>query len=354
MKSTNSPAGLPGVPAVQVTRVAGIPRFQSSGILYSPMAKWVALNLFPGSFGRIKYEILNKKVANREGDFEPMAADVSHHQIESSVGSRVGFYLYPAAQPPRQVVIFCHGNIRPSWYMNKFLEQLSNHRQRVVVARDFVGYDSSSRVPNEDGALEIAAIANDLAVYDWVVGKYPDAEIIVGGRSIGTTGWANLLPKPKVKKAFGVVPFSHPAGAVYNAAVPGFASHIPFLKSLLRLVSRKACDRAFPTYSDDTIQTFGFSAAKTIDSFPPGQDGKEVMLLKAENDKLVPEGDAEILATKLQSLNIQTRIVTMKGGHNALPNHTENPNAEVELEAFLSSGLLSETGDTREILEGEM
>ncbi len=90
--------------------------------------------------------------------------------------------------------------------MNSFLERLSGNsrdengawlpenRKRVVIARDFVGYDLSAQVPNENGSLELASIASDQAVYEWAVDQYPGVEIILVGRSVGTMGWANLLP----------------------------------------------------------------------------------------------------------------------------------------------------------------
>jgi pimeloyl-ACP methyl ester carboxylesterase len=294
---------------------------------------------------------LNAKVTGGKGDYQPLPTDVNRHQIPSDE-SVVGFYVYPAKHNPRQVVIFCHGNIRSSLFLSKFCEQLSNGRERAVVARDFVGYDLSSPVPSHhDGALEIAAIANDLAVYKWVVDKYPDAEIIVGGRSIGTLGWVNLVPQDKVKKTFGFVPLADVAGPVTSVVVNKFASRIPPLlvalcRPLLRFVIgpllcliyvKPLCNKAFPTYSDGTIQTFGFSAAKTLKSYVPKVGRGKALLFEARNDKLVPHSHVEILAKKLQRLSIDTRVITMDGDHDALPYYDTNPAAATELEAFLSS-----------------
>jgi hypothetical protein len=331
---------LPDLPPLEVTRVSMQPRPGFSFLfLLQPLAQLVTSRLFPGNEGNIKYEYLNAKISEGMDGYESMSPDVGHRKIKTSLGSVVGFHVYPATHTPNEVVIFCHGNIRPSRYMNEFLEQLSGGRKRVVIARDFVGYDLSSRVPNEGGSLELAAIANDRAVYEWAVREYPDADIVAGGRSIGTMGWANLLSLPKVKGAFGIVPFADPAGVVTGLVLPRSLAWVPGLAAVLHALSGLACSQAFPIgcKSDDLpdIQTYGFSALRTIEALH-NPHGKKVLLLKASDDELVPSTDAENLANKLRKRSIETEILILEGGHRALPGDSANRNAQIHLESFLS------------------
>ncbi|HET6343696.1 MAG TPA: hypothetical protein VFH51_02140, partial [Myxococcota bacterium] len=295
------------------------------------MSRTIDAMLFPGNAGRMDYAYLDKKVADGARGYEPMSADVEHLAVETALGTRVGVHVYRASQPkPGQdpdVVIFNHGNVRPSRYMNDLLEQLAGNvrvegrwlpenRKRTVIARDFVGYDMSTAVVNENGAMEVASQVNDRAVYQWAVdqfGHQPTTRFFVGGRSIGTNGWVNELGGERVAKAFGFVPYAFPA-PLLRAGIVELARRVPVVGQVLAplvgalvgcLPLELATARAFPAGVRPsaphlhTLQTHGFTPATAIAACGESLAGKEVWLFPAERDELVPSDAVPELQARL-------------------------------------------------------
>lgn len=248
-----------------------------------------------------------------------------------------------------EVVIFSHGNIRPSRYMNDLLEQLAGNvrvkgawlpenRKRTIIARDFVGYDLSSKVENKDGGMELAAIANDRAVVQWAADRYathPNTEITVAGRSIGTGGWVNQLAHPRVTRAVGFVPFAEPAPLLQTFGVSlarkaGFPWPMPeTLGVLVGSVSIPAlvADLAFPRghtpaeLNREGLTTKGFALNEYIEAYGDTGllNGKNVWLFPASRDELVPAADAKILQKALENAGCSVHVETVEGTHTALP-----------------------------------
>ncbi|KAJ6436725.1 alpha/beta hydrolase family domain-containing protein [Purpureocillium lavendulum] len=253
------------------------------------------------------------------------------------MGTVVGLHVYPTVIEPlevKKVVLFFHGNTRSSRYMNAFLEELAGNRriegewvpknrERVVIARDFPGYDLSSQVPNANDSLETAATANDMAVYDWAIETYPKAKITVVGRSIGTLGWVNLLPLDHVTRAVAIVPFADPTELVLHVAISKisacYLNYIPGFMFALNKVLRAACDVAFPRGRQGNSRLVGFSPSSGIGTWEGGQT-KRMLFFTAAEDALVPFGDAELLARAAKSKGADVEaIICLPGGHAALP-----------------------------------
>ncbi|KAH0593135.1 hypothetical protein MHUMG1_09137 [Metarhizium humberi] len=293
---------------------------------------------------------LNEKITNHEDGFEPMSSDVRHYTLTTTLETSVGIHVYPANKPATQLVIFNHGNIRPSRYMNEILEKLTHDRTRVVIAVDFVGYDSSSRVPNKAGALEIASIINDTAAYQYATDEYPNVkEVIYCSRSLGNIGWTHCIHFPKVTKVVALMPF-----ADLSAVAGSFASSqvrrrifFPF-QSLAQYGASAVLGAVFPSvFPSDArvdgqpdVQTRGFSLVKTIDALAGPMEGKSVLLMKASDDELIPDGEAERLAAKLEEKGIKTKVMDLTGSHHALPWDEKNEgSAPKAMEEFFANGL---------------
>lgn len=303
----------------------------------------------PGTKGGINYARLNEKITNHEDGYEPMSSDVRHYTLTTTLETSVGIHVYPANKPATQLVIFNHGNIRPSRYVNEILEKLTHDRTRVVIAVDFVGYDSSSRVPNKAGALEIASIINDTAAYQYATDEYPNVkEVIYCGRSMGNIGWTHCIHFPKVTKVVALMPFAD-LSAVAGSFVSSKVRRIIFpFQSLAQYGASAALGAVFPSvFPSDArvdgqpdVQTRGFSLVKTIDALAGPMEGKSVLLMKASDDELVPDGEAERLAAKLEEKGIKTKVMDLTGSHQALPWDEKNKgSAPKAMEEFFANGL---------------
>lgn len=299
----------------------------------------------PGTKGGINYASLNEKITNHEDGYEPMSSDVRHYTLTTTLETSVGIHVYPANKPATQLVIFNHGNVRPSRYMNEILEKLTHDRTRVVIAVDFVGYDSSSRVPNKAGALEIASIINDTAAYQYATDEYPNVkEVIYCSRSLGNIGWTHCIHFPKVTKVVALMPFadlSAVVGSVVSSKVPRI--FFPF-QSLAQYGVSAVLGAVFPSDArvdgQPDVQTRGFSLVKTIDALAGPMEGKSVLLMKASDDELIPDGEAERLVAKLEEKGIKTKVMDLKGLHHALPWDEKNKDLAPEaMEEFLANGL---------------
>ncbi|KAG8428233.1 hypothetical protein J3459_005960 [Metarhizium acridum] len=243
--------------------------------------------------------------------------------LATPLGNLVGVHVYPAKGPVTQVVIANHGNVRPPRYMNRELEALTNGRTRVVIAVDFIGYDLSSRI-------------------------YPGAkEVIYFGRSVGNFGWGHCMQFPKVTKVVACVPFGD-LHTVVGRFVSLKAPQNSLVQSIVTAVQYISLGQilgaAFPSGSrvDDLpgAQTRGFSLASIVDALVGPMPGKSVLLMKASEDELIPDGEADRLAAKLEEKGIKTKVMALTGSHHALPWDEENKGfAPAAMEDFFANGL---------------
>ncbi|KPM43975.1 hypothetical protein AK830_g2641 [Neonectria ditissima] len=259
--------------------------------------------LFPGNAGDIDYERLGRRRAELQAE---------HFVITTKVGSKVGVHDYGGGEGDF-IVVLAHGNTRPTRYLKELIETLQSCNIRVV-GRDFVGYDASSQVPFADGALEVAAHANDEAVLDHLEEKHPNAKFILCGRSIGTFFWAGQLHRPSVVGAIGIVPFKRAATVIQN-----FVKTVVPWPIHLAIPVQTAVGEAFPKdfLSDEMpgFTTKGFS----IESFPPDVKGKRVTLFPASVDELVPHAEVDELEDMLEKGGCEVTTTWNEGDHRSLP-----------------------------------
>ncbi|KAI5465288.1 hypothetical protein BGZ63DRAFT_419873 [Mariannaea sp. PMI_226] len=305
----------PGVTNVKTCDDSG-KSFSSRALHWTlyPVTNLIHRLLFPGNAGYIDYERLGR---GRE--------DLPHqsYKIKTEIGTIVGLHEYRKENTRSNiVVVFAHGNTRPTRFMKDFISSLLECDIRMVIGRDFVGYDASSEVPCHNGALEIAAYTNDVAVLNKLSEKYPECEFILCGRSIGTFFWAGQLHHPKVIGAIGVVPFSGPESIIQHALgtrSPGFIR-----KGILILadgigLAQLLAEATFPHghFSPDLPEftSKGFE----LGQINPGVRGKQVVLFPSIDDELVPQSSVRDLESKLEAAECKVQTCWTEGGHRALP-----------------------------------
>ncbi|KAH6898032.1 hypothetical protein B0T10DRAFT_471720 [Thelonectria olida] len=282
--------------------------------LLLPLTHLSHRSFFPGNAGHINYDRLC-----RGRDELPPKTD----KITTQIGTVVGFHEYTNENSQSNViVILAHGNTRPTRFMKDLLSSLLDCNIKAVVGRDFVGYDTSSQVPFHNGALEIAAHANDTAILDKMTDKYPDCQFILCGRSVGTFFWAGQLQHPKVIGAIGIVPLTSPVAVIQNmleTSTPALLRH-----SILRMTDFSGFAHAvaaatFPSnYTSPKLPGFATKGFE-IEGIDPGVQGKQVVLFPSQDDELIPKGNVEDLRCRLEKAGCKVELQWTKGGHRALP-----------------------------------
>jgi dienelactone hydrolase len=292
---------------VDTTRESNTPQ-KTPDWLSRRLAKTLENQLFVGNAGALKYEYLG-----RNGD----ELDGKHYTLTSAVGSKVGVHEYAAQGENINldiVVLFFHGNLRPTRYLKDIFQPLVENGI-TIIGRDFVGYDGSSFVPNVDGALEIAALANDEAVINWTLEKYSKSRIVICGRSMGTLGLAGHLARPRVIGAIGIVPVTS-----LDSLVDGLVAVLPRpLSGLVSLlgypdsIAHAAFPRGFRSTTEPRIVSSGFASDFT------GVARKLVFLFPADEDEFVPKGQVDLFRRGMEEKGCRVDVSWLKGGHHALP-----------------------------------
>ncbi|CAG9975181.1 unnamed protein product [Clonostachys byssicola] len=271
-------------------------------------------NVTPGNVpGQINYESLRKSGGIQEG---------AMLTLTSAIGTQVGVHVYePSPEAAIDVVVvFFHGNVRPTRYNPDIITPFLKCGA-TVVGRDLPGYDQSSFVPNTPGSVELAAIANDEVVMKWVLEKYPTSRIVLCGRSIGTLAWSRHLSNPRVVGAIGIVPLKSMASLIrpqIESKTPGLVSKSLETFSVIGCFE-SVFDAIYPANCHpenlEGLTTTGLRIAK----FESGVGGKRVTLFPASKDLLVPRDAATEIKTMLEASNVDVKMHTLEGGHSALP-----------------------------------
>ncbi|CAI6101160.1 unnamed protein product [Clonostachys chloroleuca] len=290
-------------PSTWATAAAGVvPEYLSSG------------NVTPGNvLGQIDYKSLRNSGGIQEGDM---------FTLTSAIGTQVGVHIYKPSPEVAidAVVIFFHGNVRPTRYNPDIITPFLKCGA-TVVGRDLPGYDQSSFVPNVPGSVELAAIANDEVFMSWVLDKYKTSRIVLCGRSIGTLAWTRHLSNPRVVGAIGIVPLRSMASLIrpqiqnkiWEVVAKGLESFsvIGCFESIFDALYPANCEAE----NLKDFKTMGLRIAE----FNSGISGKRVALFPAKEDSLVPEDAANEIKTMLEVFHVDVKMQTLKGGHSALP-----------------------------------
>ncbi|VUC29888.1 unnamed protein product [Clonostachys rosea] len=242
--------------------------------------------------------------------------------LTSAIGTQVGVHVYePSPETAIDVlVIFFHGNVRPTRYNPDIIKPFLKCGA-TVVGRDLPGYDQSSFVPNSPGSVELASIANDEVFMKWALKTYKTHRIVLCGRSMGTFSWANRLSHPRVVGAIGIVPLHSVSSLIrpiiekrYSELVANSLasfSVLGFFESMVDAIYPANC------YSENLegFTTKGFRFTE----FDSSVSGKRVTLIPAEGDSTVPKAAADEIKTMLEASGVDVRIQPIGGEHNALP-----------------------------------
>ena len=115
-------------------------------------------------------------------------------------GEKVNTLYFPA-KDAKALILYFHGNSKNLQHWGKYLPDLVN-RGYDVVAIDYRGYGKSDGKVSEIGMYEDAGL-----LYDWAVSEFPDQELILWGRSLGSGVASQLSSKRKAQKLVLETPF---------------------------------------------------------------------------------------------------------------------------------------------------
>lgn len=118
---------------------------------------------------------------SRQGDWKPDQLKYTDVEFESADGTALHAW-YCAADTPRAVVLYCHGNGGNISWMPDYFEFLRTKHRMSILAFDYRGYGQSKGTPTVEGVIADGRAARaKLAELAGV----PSAEVVVWGRSMG-------------------------------------------------------------------------------------------------------------------------------------------------------------------------
>lgn len=118
---------------------------------------------------------------SRRGDWKPDSVKYADVEFESADGTALHAW-YCAADAPRAVVLYCHGNGGNISWMADYFEFLRTTHRMSILAFDYRGYGKSKGTPTVEGVIaDGRAARSKLAELAGV----PSAEVVVWGRSMG-------------------------------------------------------------------------------------------------------------------------------------------------------------------------
>jgi pimeloyl-ACP methyl ester carboxylesterase len=109
--------------------------------------------------------------------------------------------LYFPSEESKALILYFHGNSKNLQHWGKYLPDLVN-RGYDVLAIDYRGYGKSDGKASEIGMYEDADL-----LYNWATSKFPDKELILWGRSLGSGVASHLSTKQTAQKLVLETPF---------------------------------------------------------------------------------------------------------------------------------------------------
>ena len=126
--------------------------------------------------------------------------DYDEFNLTHDNGEKINSLFFPSKES-KALIIYFHGNSKNLQHWGKYLPDVVN-RGFDVVAIDYRGYGKSDGEPSEENMYEDAQL-----IYEWAMQNYPDQEIIIWGRSLGTAIASNLSLASKASKLILETPF---------------------------------------------------------------------------------------------------------------------------------------------------
>jgi len=212
---------------------------------------------------------------------DPRVRDVC---IDAPDGVRLhGWLAEPDAGPPREVVLFCHGNGRNVTTRRHVIELFRDRMGCAVLVFDYRGYGKSTGRPSEAGVL-----ADARAARRWLADHagIPEGDVVVVGHSLGG-GVAVDLASADGARALVL------EGTFTN--LPDVAeAHVPFLP--VRAAMRAGLNSVgkIPAYRGPLLQVHG-----DADEIVPYRLGRELHAAANEPKRFVtvPNGNHNDLYT---------------------------------------------------------
>ncbi len=118
---------------------------------------------------------------DRKGDWKPAQLNYSDVEFESADGTALHAW-YCAADAPRAVVLYCHGNGGNISVMADYFEFLRTTHRLSILAFDYRGYGKSKGTPTVEGVLADGRAARAKLAE---LASVPSTEVVVWGRSMG-------------------------------------------------------------------------------------------------------------------------------------------------------------------------
>ena len=118
---------------------------------------------------------------DRQGDWKPSQLNYTDVEFESADGTALHAW-YCAADAPRAVVLYCHGNGGNISWMADYFEFLRTTHRMSILAFDYRGYGKSKGTPTVEGVLADGRAARAKLAE---LAGIPSAEVVVWGRSMG-------------------------------------------------------------------------------------------------------------------------------------------------------------------------
>jgi fermentation-respiration switch protein FrsA (DUF1100 family) len=175
---------------------------------------------------------------------DPRVRDV---WIDAPDGVRLhGWLAEPDAGPPREVVLFCHGNGRNVTTRRHVLELFRDRMGCAVLVFDYRGYGKSTGRPTEAGVL-----ADARAARRWLADHagVPEGDIVIAGHSLGGGVAVDLAARDGARALILEGTFTN---------LPDVAeAHVPFLPVRAVMQARLNSVGKIPAYRGPLLQVHG-------------------------------------------------------------------------------------------------
>lgn len=126
--------------------------------------------------------------------------DYQEFDLTHKNGEKVNTLFFPSKES-KGLILYFHGNSKNLQHWGKYLPDLVD-RGYDVVAIDYRGYGKSDGKVSEIGMYEDAEL-----LYEWASSKYPQQNLILWGRSLGSGVASQLSTKRKAQKLVLETPF---------------------------------------------------------------------------------------------------------------------------------------------------
>ena len=167
------------------------------------MIQWIILFyilVIAGIYGLQKYIIFQPSTLAKNHKFV-FENPFEEFFIKTSDEETLNVLLFKTNLPRKGLVLYFHGNADNLQRWGKYHSDFTSRGYDIVMP-DFRGFGKSTGKAEEMKIFEDAQF-----IYNWVLEKYDDNEIIIYGRSLGCAVASNLATKVEAQKVILETPF---------------------------------------------------------------------------------------------------------------------------------------------------